>query len=88
MFSGSNNYHIGVCSVGLPQGKCRDGAVCLTSKSGVSSFGNIKEMRMDYSHQDETVILQYTGGDRCPPGEIGADPFFMFKTCQDIFPLK
>lgn len=35
---------------------------------------------MDYSHQDETVILQYTGGDRCPPGEIRADPFFMFKT--------
>lgn len=34
---------------------------------------------MDYSHQDETVILQYTGGDWCPPGEVEADPFFMQK---------
>nr|XP_054484731.1 cation-independent mannose-6-phosphate receptor isoform X5 [Agelaius phoeniceus] len=88
VFSGSNNYHIGVCSVGLPQGKCRDGAVCLTSKSGVSSFGNIKEMRMDYSHQDETVILQYTGGDRCPPvtdkGELCVFPFkYKGKTYEE-----
>lgn len=55
------------------QGKCKDGAVCLTSESGVSSFGSLKEMKMDYSRQDETVILQYTGGDRCPPGETAAD---------------
>ncbi|XP_027525200.1 cation-independent mannose-6-phosphate receptor [Corapipo altera] len=81
VFSGSNSYHIGVCSkaTGLPQGKCKDGAVCLTSEKGVSSFGNMKEMKMDYSHQDETVILQYTGGDLCPPvtekGELCVFPF-------------
>ncbi|XP_074023125.1 cation-independent mannose-6-phosphate receptor [Numenius arquata] len=81
VFSGSNSYHVGVCSkaVDLPQGKCKDGAVCLTSESGASSFGNIKEMKMDYRHQDETVILQYTGGDRCPPvtekGELCVFPF-------------
>ncbi|XP_065487218.1 cation-independent mannose-6-phosphate receptor [Caloenas nicobarica] len=81
VFSGANSYHVGVCSkaADLPQGKCKDGAVCLTSESGASSFGNIKEMKMDYSHQDETVILQYTGGDRCPPvtekGELCVFPF-------------
>ncbi|XP_062345985.1 cation-independent mannose-6-phosphate receptor [Cinclus cinclus] len=88
VFSGSNNYHVGVCSVGLPQGKCRDGAVCLTSKNGVSSFGNIKEMRLDYSHQDETVILQYTGGDQCPPvtdkGQLCVFPFkYKGKTYEE-----
>uniref|UniRef100_A0A8C5X5C4 Insulin like growth factor 2 receptor n=1 Tax=Malurus cyaneus samueli TaxID=2593467 RepID=A0A8C5X5C4_9PASS len=89
VFSGSNNYHVGVCSkADLPQGKCRDGAVCLTSKSGVSSFGNIKEMKMVYSHQDETVILQYTGGDRCPTvtetGELCVFPFkYKGKTYEE-----
>lgn len=79
VFSGSNSYRVGVCSkaADLPQGKCKDGAVCLMSESGTSSFGNVKEMKMDYSHQDETVILQYTGGDWCPPGEIEAGTFFI-----------
>ncbi|XP_064014257.1 cation-independent mannose-6-phosphate receptor [Pogoniulus pusillus] len=81
VFSGSNHYTVGVCSkaADLSQGECRDGAVCLTSESGASSFGNVKEMKMDYSHQDETVILQYTGGDQCPPvtekGELCVLPF-------------
>ncbi|XP_051469304.1 cation-independent mannose-6-phosphate receptor isoform X1 [Apus apus] len=81
VFSGSNSYRVGVCSraADLPQGTCKDGAVCLTSESGASSFGNVKEMKMDYSHQDETVILQYTGGDRCPTvtekGELCVFPF-------------
>uniref|UniRef100_A0A8C4P4C4 Insulin like growth factor 2 receptor n=1 Tax=Dromaius novaehollandiae TaxID=8790 RepID=A0A8C4P4C4_DRONO len=79
--SGSSSYHIGVCSkaADVPQGKCKDGAVCLISENGVSSFGNVKEMKMDYNHQDETVILQYTGGDQCPPvtekGELCVFPF-------------
>lgn len=69
--SGSNSYHVGVCAeADVPRGKCRDGAVCLVSENSVTSFGTLKEMKMDYRHQDETVILQYTGGDRCPPGEI------------------
>ncbi|XP_062428306.1 cation-independent mannose-6-phosphate receptor isoform X2 [Rhea pennata] len=81
VLSGSSSYHIGVCSkaTDMPQGKCKDGAVCLVSENGVSSFGNIKEMKMDYSHQDETVILRYTGGDQCPPvteeGELCVFPF-------------
>nr|XP_013042229.2 cation-independent mannose-6-phosphate receptor isoform X1 [Anser cygnoides] len=81
VLSGSQSYHVSVCSkaADVYQGKCKDGAVCLTSESGVSSFGSLKEMKMDYSRQDETVILQYTGGDRCPPvtekGELCVFPF-------------
>uniref|UniRef100_A0A8B9QJA1 Insulin like growth factor 2 receptor n=1 Tax=Apteryx owenii TaxID=8824 RepID=A0A8B9QJA1_APTOW len=81
VLSGSSSYHVGVCSkaADMPQGKCKDGAVCLISENGASSFGNVKEMKMDYSHQDETVILQYTGGDWCPPvtekGELCVFPF-------------
>uniref|UniRef100_A0A8C0J8H0 Insulin like growth factor 2 receptor n=1 Tax=Chelonoidis abingdonii TaxID=106734 RepID=A0A8C0J8H0_CHEAB len=75
------HYHIGVCAevADVPQGKCIDGAVCLVSENGAASFGTIKGMKMDYRHQDETVILQYTGGDRCPPvtekGELCVFPF-------------
>uniref|UniRef100_A0A8C4YSS2 Insulin like growth factor 2 receptor n=1 Tax=Gopherus evgoodei TaxID=1825980 RepID=A0A8C4YSS2_9SAUR len=74
-------YHIGVCAevADVPQGKCIDGAVCLVSENSAASFGIIKGMKMDYRHQDETVILQYTGGDRCPPvtekGELCVFPF-------------
>lgn len=84
VLSGSSSYHIGVCSkatADVSQGKCKDGAVCMTSGSGVSSFGSIKEMKMDYSRQDETVILQYTGGDRCPPGESAMGSLYN-KTCH------
>uniref|UniRef100_A0A8C8S5J2 Insulin like growth factor 2 receptor n=1 Tax=Pelusios castaneus TaxID=367368 RepID=A0A8C8S5J2_9SAUR len=74
-------YHVGVCAeaTDVPQGKCKDGAVCLVSANSAASFGNLKEMKMDYRFQDETVILQYTGGDRCPPvtekGELCVFPF-------------
>lgn len=82
VLSGSQSYHVSVCSkaADVYQGKCKDGAVCLTSESGVSSFGSLKEMKMDYSRQDETVILQYTGGDWCPPGETAAEPIYI-KSC-------
>ncbi|XP_006264642.3 cation-independent mannose-6-phosphate receptor [Alligator mississippiensis] len=81
ILSGSNSYHVGVCAkvVDVPQGKCKDGAVCLVSENSAASFGNFKEMKMDYRHQDETVILQYTRGDQCPPvtekGELCVFPF-------------
>ncbi|NWU92230.1 MPRI protein, partial [Upupa epops] len=81
VLSGSKSYYVGVCSKAEDsfQRNCRDGAVCLTSQSGLSSFGNVKGMKMAYSRLDETVILQYTGGDRCPPvtekGELCVFPF-------------
>ncbi|XP_034964504.2 cation-independent mannose-6-phosphate receptor isoform X1 [Zootoca vivipara] len=67
--AGSKNYHLGVCSgaAGVPLGKCKDAAVCLVSGNSAVSFGNRNERKMDYRHQDEAVILQYTGGDECPP---------------------
>lgn len=69
--SRGGSYHLGVCSgaAELPQGQCKDAAVCLVSSSVNASFGHLKEMAMDYNHQDEAVILQYKGGDRCPPGK-------------------
>uniref|UniRef100_A0A8D0GH90 Insulin like growth factor 2 receptor n=1 Tax=Sphenodon punctatus TaxID=8508 RepID=A0A8D0GH90_SPHPU len=79
--SGSNSYHVGLCSeaANVPQGKCKNGAVCLVSGNSAFSFGNVNKMKMDYRHQDETVILQYTGGDSCPPvtesGELCVFPF-------------
>lgn len=79
--SGPSIYHIGVCTpaANVPQGKCDDGAVCLVSGNTVSSFGNFKVMEMDYRHQDEAVIVHYSGGDACPAvtenGELCVFPF-------------
>nr|XP_060609655.1 cation-independent mannose-6-phosphate receptor [Anolis sagrei ordinatus] len=81
VLSGSRSYHLGVCSnaADVPQGKCKDAAVCLVSGNKATSFGNRNEMKMDYRHQDEAVILQYKGGDMCPPvtemGEVCVFPF-------------
>uniref|UniRef100_A0A6J0UVP4 Cation-independent mannose-6-phosphate receptor isoform X1 n=1 Tax=Pogona vitticeps TaxID=103695 RepID=A0A6J0UVP4_9SAUR len=79
--SGHRSYHVGVCSGALdvPQGKCKDAAVCFVFGNKAVSFGNIKQMKMDYRHQDEAVIVQYKDGDVCPPvtemGELCVFPF-------------
>uniref|UniRef100_A0A670YH54 Insulin like growth factor 2 receptor n=1 Tax=Pseudonaja textilis TaxID=8673 RepID=A0A670YH54_PSETE len=79
--SGRRSYHLGVCSeaAGIPQGKCKDAAVCFISGNNAISFGNKKEIKLDYRHQDEAVFLQYKGGDKCPPvtekGELCVFPF-------------
>ncbi|ETE64374.1 Cation-independent mannose-6-phosphate receptor [Ophiophagus hannah] len=79
--SGRRSYHLGVCSeaADIPQGKCKDAAVCLISGNNAISFGNKKEIKLDYRHQDEAVFLQYKGGDKCPPvtekGELCVFPF-------------
>ncbi|XP_038598480.1 LOW QUALITY PROTEIN: cation-independent mannose-6-phosphate receptor [Tachyglossus aculeatus] len=79
--SGSNTYHIGVCAAPAyrPQGTCRDGAVCLASDQRGWSFGKLNSMTLDYSRQDETVILRYTDGDPCSPETEDGD------TC--VFPF-
>lgn len=71
VLSGSRTYHVGVCSgaMDVPQGKCKDAAVCLVSGNNVASFGNVKQMKIDYQHQYETLMVQYKGGDGCPPGK-------------------
>ncbi|XP_062980546.1 cation-independent mannose-6-phosphate receptor [Elgaria multicarinata webbii] len=79
--SGYQFYSLGVCSgaAAVPQGKCKDAAVCLASGNSAISFGNRKAMKMDYRHQEEAVILQYKGGDACPQvtemGELCVFPF-------------
>ncbi|CAH2252953.1 cation-independent mannose-6-phosphate receptor [Pelobates cultripes] len=88
--SGHGTYYIGVCSAAktVPSAKC-DGAVCLVSGKDSYSFGNVKMMKMNYLHQEETVELQYAGGDPCPPvtnkGDLCVLPFkykgTTFNTC-------
>ncbi|KAM8945507.1 cation-independent mannose-6-phosphate receptor [Pelodytes ibericus] len=87
--SDHGTYHIGVCSAAeKDSGKC-SGAVCLESGNDDFSFGSPKAMKMNYLHQEETVELQYAGGDACPPvthkGEACVLPFKYkgktFKTC-------
>ncbi|XP_066452075.1 cation-independent mannose-6-phosphate receptor [Eleutherodactylus coqui] len=65
---GPNPYYIGVCAPAqnVPTGKC-SGAVCLQSGNTAVSFGNANAMKMEYRHQDNMVLLQYVGGDPCPP---------------------
>lgn len=69
----SGKYHIHICGSVAEQG-CAQSAICLESGSGsnksASSFGISKVMMMDYKHEEEAVLMQYGGGDPCPPGRI------------------
>lgn len=68
--AGGSTYHINVCgSVAEPA--CENSAVCRVSGSGpqkmVSSFGISKVMTMDFKHEEQGVLMEYGGGDSCPP---------------------
>lgn len=70
--AGAGRYHINVCgSVAEPA--CQKSAVCRVSGSGsdgsASSFGNSKALKMDFIHEQQAVLMQYGGGDPCPPSE-------------------
>lgn len=71
----SGVYHINVCS-SVAKPACNQSAVCRVSGSGseksASSFGLTKAITMDYKHEEETVLMQYGGGDPCPPGTSAA----------------
>lgn len=64
-------YHLNVCG-SVAEASCKQGAVCLVSDSGsgrtAASFGMSKAMTMDYKHEEQAVLMQYGGGDPCPPG--------------------
>uniref|UniRef100_A0A8D2Q893 Insulin like growth factor 2 receptor n=1 Tax=Varanus komodoensis TaxID=61221 RepID=A0A8D2Q893_VARKO len=80
--SGGKFFHLGVCSgaTEVPQGKCRDAAVCLVSGNSAVSFGNRKAMWMDYWHEEEAVVVRYKSGDVCPPvTEMGERCVFPFQ---------
>ncbi|KAL4649143.1 cation-independent mannose-6-phosphate receptor [Arapaima gigas] len=76
--SGSRTYQISVCGSVSDQ-RCKNSAVCLITSSFTTSFGHSKAMTMDYKHEEEAVIMQYGGGDPCPPvtdsGEMCVFPF-------------
>nr|XP_014346456.1 PREDICTED: cation-independent mannose-6-phosphate receptor [Latimeria chalumnae] len=89
--SSSGSYHINVCAAitaNVSNKKCKDAAVCLVSGNSASSFGNAKAMSMDYQHEDESIVLQYGGGEQCSPvtdkGELCVFPFkFQDKTYKE-----
>uniref|UniRef100_A0A673C0F7 Insulin-like growth factor 2 receptor n=1 Tax=Sphaeramia orbicularis TaxID=375764 RepID=A0A673C0F7_9TELE len=69
--TGPSVFHVNVCgSVAEPS--CKNSTVCQVSGSGsamtATSFGISKAMTMDFSHEDQAVVMQYGGGDPCPEG--------------------
>ncbi|XP_060907562.1 cation-independent mannose-6-phosphate receptor [Labrus mixtus] len=82
----SSMYHINVCS-SVTEPACKKSAVCRASGSGsdksASSYGISKAMTMEYKHEEQAVLMQYGGGDPCPPvtdrGEACVFPFTHMK---------
>ncbi|XP_022048417.2 cation-independent mannose-6-phosphate receptor isoform X2 [Acanthochromis polyacanthus] len=82
----SSMYHINVCN-SVAEPACKQSAVCQVSGSGsdklASSFGNSKAMTMVFKHEEQAVLMQYGGGDPCPPvtaeGEVCVFPFILMK---------
>lgn len=82
----SGTYHINVCGSVVEKG-CKQGAVCLVPGSGsgqpAASFGNSRAMTMDFKHEEQAVLMQYGGGDPCPPlttqNETCVFPFTFLK---------
>ncbi|MED6270432.1 hypothetical protein CHARACLAT_010298 [Characodon lateralis] len=66
----SGTYHINVCG-SVAEKACMQSAVCQVPRSGSempsSSFGITKAMTMDFKHEEQAVLMQYGGGDPCPP---------------------
>ncbi|XP_071323597.1 cation-independent mannose-6-phosphate receptor isoform X2 [Trachinotus anak] len=80
----SGVYHISVCdSVAEPA--CKKSAVCKVSGSGsdksASSFGIYKAMNMSFRHEEQAVLMQYGGGDPCPPATGKRQSSILF-TCD------
>ncbi|XP_024912478.1 cation-independent mannose-6-phosphate receptor isoform X2 [Cynoglossus semilaevis] len=79
-------YHINVCgSVSEPA--CRNSTICRVYGSGSDktaiSYGISRAMTMDFKHDVQAVLMQYGGGDPCPPvtteGEVCVFPFIAMK---------
>ncbi|KAI3364465.1 hypothetical protein L3Q82_011257, partial [Scortum barcoo] len=84
--AGSSFYHINVCN-SVEEPACKNSAVCRVSGSGsdksASSFGISQAMTMHYRHEEQAILMQYGGGDPCPPvtdkGEVCVFPFILMK---------
>ncbi|XP_040919977.1 cation-independent mannose-6-phosphate receptor isoform X2 [Toxotes jaculatrix] len=80
----SGTYHINVCgSVAEPA--CKNSTVCRVSGSAsdkfAASFGIRSAMTMDFRHEEQAVLMQYGGGDPCPPATGKRQSSIMF-TCN------
>ncbi|XP_039980957.1 cation-independent mannose-6-phosphate receptor isoform X2 [Xiphias gladius] len=80
----SSTYHISVCS-SVSEPACKKSAVCQVSGSGsdksFSSFGIRKAMTMGFRHEEQAVLMQYGGGDPCPPASGKRQSSILF-TCD------
>ncbi|XP_049613817.1 cation-independent mannose-6-phosphate receptor isoform X2 [Syngnathus scovelli] len=80
----SDNYLINVCS-SVAEPACKGATVCRVSGPSklAASFGINKAMTMDFKHEEQAVLMQYGGGDPCPPrtheGEACVFPFTFMK---------
>uniref|UniRef100_A0A4W4G3A2 Insulin-like growth factor 2 receptor n=1 Tax=Electrophorus electricus TaxID=8005 RepID=A0A4W4G3A2_ELEEL len=86
----SGFYKINVCGA-VTDEACRNSPVCLFSGSSVSSFGISKAMNLNYKWEEQAVIMQYGGGDSCPPvtvdGDVCVFPFInMGKSYSECLP--
>uniref|UniRef100_A0A8B9KQH5 Insulin-like growth factor 2 receptor n=1 Tax=Astyanax mexicanus TaxID=7994 RepID=A0A8B9KQH5_ASTMX len=78
----SGSYKINVCGAVKDKG-CENSPVCLVSSGSAYSFGISKAMSLNYSWEQQAVIMQYGGGDPCPSVTVGGDacvfPFIYMK---------
>ncbi|XP_037100637.1 cation-independent mannose-6-phosphate receptor [Syngnathus acus] len=80
----SDNYLINVCS-SVAEPACKGATVCRVSgpSKSAASFGINKAMTMDFKHEEQAVLMQYGGGDPCPPrtheGKACVFPFTFMK---------
>uniref|UniRef100_A0A4W5NI57 Insulin-like growth factor 2 receptor n=1 Tax=Hucho hucho TaxID=62062 RepID=A0A4W5NI57_9TELE len=89
---GSETYKINVCGE-VADPSCKSSAVCVQSPGGSAfSYGISQAMTMDYKHEEQAVIMQYGGGDDCPPvtesGEVCVFPFNFLKKSYTVCTSK
>ncbi|CDQ64662.1 unnamed protein product [Oncorhynchus mykiss] len=85
---GSDTYKINVCGE-VADPRCKNSAVCVQSPGGSAfSYGISQAMTMDYKHEEQAVIMQYGGGDVCPPvtenEEVCVFPFNFLKKSYTV----
>uniref|UniRef100_A0AAZ3P560 Insulin-like growth factor 2 receptor n=1 Tax=Oncorhynchus tshawytscha TaxID=74940 RepID=A0AAZ3P560_ONCTS len=85
---GSETYKINVCGE-VADPSCKNSAVCVQSPGGSAfSYGISQAMTMDYKHEEQAVIMQYGGGDVCPPvtenEEVCVFPFNFLKKSYTV----
>ncbi|KAG7219113.1 hypothetical protein INR49_019321 [Caranx melampygus] len=80
----SSTYHINVCGA-VSEPACKKSAVCQVTGSGsdksAASYGISKLMTMNYRHEEQAVLMQYRGGDPCPPASSPRQSSILF-TCD------